>query len=61
MTHLAKQMFPGKTKAFEEIFQDATTPAYGYLFIDLRPQTSESLRLRTGIFHGDKNYVYEPR
>lgn len=59
--HLAKQMFPGKTKAFQEIFQDATNPTYGYLFVDLRPETEERLRLRTGIFPLDKNYAYEPR
>lgn len=59
--HLARQMFPGKTKAFQEIFQDATTPAYGYLFLDLRPETDERLRMRTGIFPHDKHYVYEPR
>lgn len=59
--HLARQMFPGKTKAFQEIFQDATTPAYGYLFVDLRPETDECLRMRTGIFPHDKYYVYEPR
>ena len=59
--HLAKQMFPTKTKAFQEIYNDATFPAYGYLFVDLRPETDERLRLRTGIFPGDTQYVYEPR
>lgn len=59
--HLARQMFPGKGKAFQEIFQDATAPAFGYLLVDLRPETEERLRLRTGIFPPDKHYVYEPR
>ncbi|KMQ81740.1 hypothetical protein RF55_25379, partial [Lasius niger] len=59
--HLARQMFPGKSKAFQEIFQDATHPAYGYLFLDLRPETEDRLRMRSGIFPGDKHYVYEPR
>lgn len=61
VTHLARQMFPGKIKAFQEIFQDATTPPYGYLLVDLRPETDERLRMRTGIFPPDKHYVYEPR
>jgi hypothetical protein len=61
ITHLARQMFPGKVKAFQEIFQDATAPSFGYLLIDLRPETEERLRLRTGIFPSDKHYVYEPR
>lgn len=59
--HLARQMSPGKLKAFQEIFQDATSPAYGYLLIDLCPETEERLRMRTGIFPGDKHYAYEPR
>ena len=59
--HLAKQMFPSQTRAFQEIYQDATLPAFGYLFIDLRPETDDRLRLRTGIFPGDTQYVYEPR
>lgn len=59
--HLARQMFSGKTKAFQEIFNDATFLPYSYLLIDLRPETLERMRLRTGIFPGDKHYVYETR
>lgn len=59
--HLARQMFPGKIKAFQEIFTDATATPFSYLLIDLRPETTERLRLRTGIFPDDKHYVYEPR
>ena len=59
--HLARQILPGKTRAFQEIFDDATRPAYGYLMIDLRPETQERLRMRTGIFPDDIYYVYEPR
>lgn len=59
--HLARQMFPGKTKAFEEIFSDAVSPAYGYLFLDFRPETNERMRIRTGIFPNDTHYVYEPK
>lgn len=59
--HLARQMFPGKTKAFQEIFQDAVNPVYGYLFLDFRPETIDRLRMRTGIYPTDKHYVYEPR
>lgn len=61
ITHLARQMFPGKHKAFHEIFNDATSVPFSYLLIDLRPETNEQLRLRSGIFPGDKHYVYEPR
>ena len=58
---LARQMYPGKAKAFQEIFLDATSPDYGYLLIDLRPRADDRLRLRTGIFPNDICYVYEPR
>ncbi|GFT51556.1 uncharacterized protein TNCV_4219071 [Trichonephila clavipes] len=50
MASLAKQMYPSQTKYFQESFKDATSVAYGYLFIDLRPETDEKLRLRTGLF-----------
>lgn len=59
--HLAKQIMPGKSRAFIEIFNDATKMPFSYLFVDLRPETDENLRLRTGIFPPDKNYVYQPR
>lgn len=61
VTHLARQMFPGKNKSFQEIFHDATSPAFGYLLLDFHPMTDEHLRMRTGIFPGDKHYVYEQR
>ncbi|GFU93729.1 uncharacterized transposon-derived protein F54H12.3 [Trichonephila clavipes] len=32
---------------------DATSKPYGYLLIDLKPETDESLRVRTGMFPGD--------
>lgn len=48
--HLARQMLPGKTKAFQEIFQDATSSPFSYLFVDLKPNSNDSLRMRTGIF-----------
>jgi len=59
--HLGKQLYPGKTKFFQEVYQDATSKAFSYLLIDLKPDTSDALRLRTGLFPGDKYYVYQPR
>ncbi|GFT12391.1 uncharacterized protein TNCV_4725361 [Trichonephila clavipes] len=61
MASLAKQMYPSQTKYFQESFKDATSVAYGYLFIDLRPETDEKLRLRTGLFPEDENIFYQPR
>ena len=49
ITHLAKQMYPGHVRFLQEVFGDATSEAYGYLFIDLKQETPEHLRLRTKI------------
>lgn len=46
---LGRQIFPGKGKKFQEIFDDATSRPYGYLLIDMKPTTPEQLRLRTRI------------
>ena len=59
ITHLAKQMYPGNIRFMQEAYRDATIEPYGYLFIDLKPDTDERLRLRTNIFPTDANhYVY---
>lgn len=49
--HLARQMYPGKrSKLMINAFEDATTQhPYGYLFVDLKPTTHDTLRLRTNI------------
>lgn len=57
---LARQMFPKNTKFLVGSFIDATTKPYGYLFIDLRPETEDELRVRTFIFPGEETIVYNP-
>ena len=44
ITHLAKQMYPGRVKFLQESFKDETTVPYGYLLIDLKQETPEDLR-----------------
>ena len=62
IVHLAKQMFPGNVKFMQESYDDATKETYGYLFVDLRPETPENLRLRTNIFqHESPHLVYVPK
>ena len=58
ITHLAKQMYPGHVQFLQEVFRDATSEAYGYLFIDLKQETPEHLRLRTKIMPNETQYVY---
>lgn len=61
MQHLAKQMYPSNSRFFVETFADATREPYSYLVIDLKPDTPDEYRLRSGIFPGEVNYVYVPR
>lgn len=58
ITTLARQMYPGSGKFLIEAFKDATSKAYGYLLIDLKPQTDERVRIRTNIFSDEIQYVY---
>jgi hypothetical protein len=59
---LARQMYPGKSKFVVEAFEDATKEPYGYLLIDLRPETDDRYRIRTKIFPDDDiQYVYIPK
>ena len=55
---LASQMYPGNSKFMVEAFNDATKEPYSYLFLDLKPETDERLRLRAKIFHGEIQVVY---
>jgi hypothetical protein len=61
ITTLSRQMFPGRGKFLVEAFKDATAKAYGYLLIDLKPDTEEKYRIRTNIFPGERHYVYVPK
>ena len=58
---LARQMYPGKAKFLEEAYNDATKGHYGYLILDLKPDTDEDFRVRTGILPGDVPLVYMPK
>ena len=58
ITHLAKQMYPGKLQYVQESFKDATSRPHGYLLLDLRQDTPDHLRLRTNIFPPEQQVVY---
>ena len=61
VVHLGRQLYPSKTKFFQEVYLDATKKPYGYLLVDLKPETNEDLRLRTNILPGQTQIVYQPR
>ena len=62
MTHLARQVYPGRAKFVQDAFKDATSLPCGYLLVDLKQDTPEDMRLRTTIFPDDGvQYVYLPK
>lgn len=62
VTHLSRQMYPGKSLFFQDAFKRATSKPFGYLVCDLNQDTPEPLRLRTRIFPEEKpQIVYVPK
>ena len=61
INHLGKQMYPGNMKFLQQSYNDATSKPYGYLLVDLKPDTPEEIRLRTNIFPGETTLVYVPK
>ena len=55
---LARQLFPRKQNDFLEAYDDATKEPYGYLVVDLAPNTNEKLRLRSHVFPNEFQCVY---
>jgi hypothetical protein len=55
---LARQMYPSRVHYMVEAYKDATSVPYGYLLIDLRPETEERFRLRSGILPSQVPFVY---
>jgi hypothetical protein len=55
---LARQMYPSGAQFAVEAFKDATSVPFGYLLVDLKPDTDERYRLRTNIFPGEYTHVY---
>ena len=59
--HLSRQMYPHNTKFLTWAFHDATKESYSYLFLDLKPNTHESLRVRSNILNEQYQIVYVPK
>ncbi|CAC5364844.1 unnamed protein product [Mytilus coruscus] len=54
---LAKQMYPGKVSYFMNKFQEAIKQPFGYLLVDSKPTTLETLRLRANILEENVRHV----
>lgn len=51
ITNFAKQFDPQNSRRLVNIYREATTEPFSYLFIDLEQRTDEDMRLRSGIFY----------
>ena len=58
-TNLAKQFMPNHVNFMKWVFQDATRLLHSYLFLDMKPETEEELRIKTNILPDEApQYVY---
>jgi hypothetical protein len=61
LAHLSRQMYPGKGGFLQDAMRQVTCRRpYGYLFLDLKPGTPDSLRVCTGIFADEEHIVFCP-
>lgn len=58
---LGRQLFPGNSSYFLESYKDAIAKPFGYLIVDMKPDTPEHLRVRTNIFAAETLTVYVPK
>lgn len=58
--YLANQMFPKNSKYMLDGYRDATRKPYGYLFVDMKQNTPDPLRLRGNILNGIQE-IYMPQ
>lgn len=57
---LGTQLFPHQAEYFDDAKNKATSKQFGYLMLDMHPQSHDALRLRSDIFPGEDNNVYLP-
>ena len=53
---LARQMYPKQTDWFLKQYKEAVRRPFGYLFVDLKPSTQDSCRLRTNVLPGEEKF-----
>jgi len=59
---LGRRIMKDKVKYFSAVYTHAVSKPYGYLFIDMHPQTDEAYQLRTAILPSEgPTVVYLPR
>ena len=53
---LAKQMYSRQTALFSKEYEEAMRRPFRYLFVDLKPKTPDSCRLRTNVLPGEERF-----
>lgn len=56
-TSIARQMYPTRIKKFQQIFENATDRAYSYLFVDLKPETPDEIRLMGNVLGENEKWI----
>jgi hypothetical protein len=59
--HFGRQIFPHNKYYLASALQQATKKPFGYLIVDLHPQTPDTLRVCSGIFPGELPLIYSPK
>lgn len=57
---LGRQIYPEHPNFILAAFDDAIKTVYGYLFIDLKSETENKLRVRTQVFPGETPVIFRP-
>ena len=56
-----KQLFPGHSKILTIAYAYASLIPYGYLVVDMSPNSEDTYKLRTRVFPGQDPIVYVPK
>jgi hypothetical protein len=58
---LGQQLFPGGPNVVMEAYRDAVKEKYGYLFLDLHPNSDNDLIIRSHILPNQDLIIYQPK
>ena len=58
VSHLTKQMYPGRVRYMQEANKDATLLPCVYVLIDLKQETPEHLRMRANVYPDSVQCTY---
>jgi hypothetical protein len=57
---LAGQLFPGNTQFLVDAYRQATSRPHGYLLLDFKQDTPDSLRVVSDVLPNEKKFYYVP-